>query len=133
MGSYLTRQMSQCSPSGDSHKYAAYIAIERGGRKTDILNLAILLELFKLATYEVIGGKNMEIFVRINEPEKIKYLSNGNYRNQVLADTEKKRKKSQEVLFHFMMSNLDDEQRWDVIENYFIGNEDYVETILGIS
>lgn len=129
---YLVRQLSQCAPNNSENIHSSYVAISNGNKKTDILQLSILLELFALATYEVVGGKNTEIFIRINDPMKIKRLSMSNYRNTILTDIERKRKKSQEVLQYFMKSKLSDEERWDVIENYFLGHEEYVNSKLGI-
>ncbi|AYF55171.1 ATP-dependent DNA helicase RecQ [Clostridium novyi] len=131
-GNYLIRQITQCVPKGSDNIHSSYIAICRGEHKTDMLQLSILLELFGLATYEVIGGKNIEIFVRINDPLKIKKLSNVNYRNNILTQIEDKRRKSQDILQKFMSSKLSDEERWDVIENYFLGNDEYVNHKLGI-
>lgn len=131
-GNYLLRQLSQCVPNNSENIHSSYVAISKGNKKTDILQLSILLELFALATYEVVGGKNTEIFIRINDPMKIKRLSISNYRNTILTDIERKRKKSQEVLQYFMKSKLSDEERWDVIENYFLGHEEYVNRKLGI-
>lgn len=131
-GNYLIRQLMQCSPNCDNNIHSSYIAISKGDKKTDILQLSIMLELFGLATYEVVGGKNTEIFVRINDPLKIKRLSNGVYKNGLLTEIESKKRKSQEILMQFMCSKLTDEERWDVIENYFLGNEEFVEDKLGI-
>lgn len=132
LGNYLVRQLAQCAPNNSLNIHSSYIAISKGDKKTDVLQLAILLELFALATYEVVGGKNTEIFIRINDPMKIKRLAASNYRNTILADIERKRKKSQEVLQYFMKSKLSDDERWDIIENYFLGNEEYVNSKLGI-
>ncbi|MDY3208817.1 DEAD/DEAH box helicase [Clostridium baratii] len=129
---YLVRQLSQCAPNNSENIHSSYVAISNSNKKTDVLQLSILLELFALATYEVVGGKNTEIFIRINDPMKIKRLSMSNYRNTILTDIERKRKKSQEVLQYFMKSKLSDEERWDVIENYFLGHEEYVNSKLGI-
>lgn len=131
--SYLIRQLAQCKPNKEENTHSSYIAFSTGDRKTDVLQLSIILELFGLATYEVVGGKNTEIFIRINDPSKIKRLSISNYRNSILSDIERKKRKSQDVLYHFMKKELSNEQRWDVIENYFLGNEEFVDEMLGIS
>lgn len=132
LGNYLVRQLAQCEPNNSQNVHSSYIAISKGDKKTDVLQLSILLELFALATYEVVGGKNTEIFIRINDPMKIKRLAVSNYRNTILTNIERKRKKSQEVLQYFMRSKLSDDERWDIIENYFLGNEEYVNSKLGI-
>ncbi|MEG2411518.1 MAG: helicase-related protein [Clostridium sp.] len=131
-GNYMVRQISKCVPNNGSNIHSAYIPMSRDNVKSDIMELSILLEVFGVATYEIIGGKNTEIFIRINDPIKIKMLSSGKYRNEILTSIEKKRKNSQEVLQKFMLSNLSNDERWDVIEDYFLGNEDVVKEKLHI-
>ena len=88
---YLVRQLSQCAPNNSENIHSSYVAISNSNKKTDVLQLSILLELFALATYEVVGGKNTEIFIRINDPMKIKRLSMSNYRNTILTDIEREK------------------------------------------
>lgn len=127
---YLSRMMQQCKPKLNENNYSAYIPVSKDGSKPELMYLSILLELFNFASYEVIGGRNTEIFIRINDPTKLRKLSNSNYSNVILTDIERKRKKSQEILSKFMTKDLSTEDRWDVIENYFLGREDIVDMIL---
>lgn len=95
--------------------------------------LAEILEVLKLATYTVKGGDNPEIFIRLNDPVKIQSLSvNKRYSNNVLRDLNDKHAYSSKVIRGFFRAELDDSARWDLIEEYFLGNDDYVAQVLGI-
>lgn len=87
------------------------------------LRLALLLESFDLATYTVAGGRTPELFVRINDPAKIGSICKGEYENAILADMERRRHKSEGDVTRFFTLDLDDGERWDLIERYFLGRE----------
>lgn len=126
----IMRVFMQCKNTSSDNVYSTFIPIHRSNNRPPLMYLAILLELFNLGSYEVMGGKNMEIFIRLNDPLKLKRLSNKNYSNSILTEIERKRKKSQEILKGFMQTELSDNERWDLIENYFLGNEEMVNMIL---
>lgn len=126
--SYVMRQFMQCKIISDN-KYTTYIPISNNN-KPSLIYIAIILELFNLASYEVIGGKNTEIFIRINDPAKLRRLSYGKYNNTILTDIDRKRKRSQEILSNFMQAKISNDERWNVIEHYFLGKEEVVDLIL---
>lgn len=129
---YFTRLLEQSHPNMDEKTFSTYIPLGRGNKQHDLVQLAIYLELFGLASYEIIGGKNIEIFLRVNDPAKLRKIVEGNYRNHILTDIEKKRKRSEKLLASFLRSQLSNQQRWDVIEDYFLGREENVSHMLGI-
>lgn len=95
--------------------------------------LAELLQTLGLATYEVRGGDNPEIFVRLNDPTKIKTLSNDQrYNNSVLKEQNDRHNYSEKVITAFFMATMDSNERWDLVEEYFLGNDDYVANRLGL-
>ncbi len=95
--------------------------------------LAEILEVLKLATYTVKGGDNPEIFIRLNDPVKIQSLSvDKHYSNNVLRELNDKHAYSSKVIRGFFRAELDDPARWDLIEEYFLGNDAYVAQVLGI-
>lgn len=96
--------------------------------------LAELLQTLKLATYEVRGGDNPEIFVRLNDPVKLKELSaDKRYSNDVLKELDARHDYSSKVISGFFLTSMPDEERWDLVEEYFLGNDDYVADRLGIA
>jgi hypothetical protein len=127
----IARVISGCSNLNSENEYLTFIP-QQSGSKPPILFLAILLELFGLASYQIIGGMNTEIFIRVNDPLRLKRLSELNYSNGLLTEIERKRKRSQEILSNFMTKEFDDEERWNLIEEYFLGKDDLVNEKLGL-
>lgn len=96
--------------------------------------LAEILQVLNLATYTVRGGDNPEIFIRLNDPLKIHSLSlDKSYSNNVLRELNDRHSYSSKVIRGFFTTEMEDSERWDLIEEYFLGNDDYVAKVLGIS
>lgn len=129
---HVSRLLAQCVPNINRATFDTYVAISKNRNQNSIIYLAILLELFGLASYEIIGGKNTEIFIRVNDPAKIRRLLQTNYSNNILKDIERKRNRSQKVITQFMKKNMSDEQRWNIIEKYFLGRDEEISAFLGI-
>lgn len=127
-----TRVMSQCKANINPRLFSTYIPFNKNGKMNDVFKLAIILELFELASYEVIGGKNMEIFIRINDPSKLRNAAEKNYRNLLVSRINERRKYSEKVFIQFLKSNLTTYQRWNLIEDYFLGYDEKVADMLGI-
>ena len=107
---------------------------KKNGKYSEYQLVASLLELFDLATYDLVGGRNPQIFVRINDPLKLKRIAESEvaYRNGILTDIEARHTRAADIMNRFMMSALDDSDRWRIIENYFLGNDGIVDSELGI-
>ncbi len=132
----IKRYIKQCLPnSNDGKSFTAYLPIPKRNEKySEYQLIASLLELFNLATYELVGGKNPQIFVRINDPLKLKRIaeSKNEYRNSLLTTIEDRHKRAAEIVDKFMSVTLSDSDRWSLIENYFLGNDGLVDAQLGI-
>ena len=90
-----------------------------------IIRLAYMIETFNLGTYELSGGELPSIFIRINDPLKLNKLAKKDYTNLILKRIEQKQENSVKIMEDFFMSNDNDVNRWDFIEDYFLGrNED---------
>jgi len=86
------------------------------------IKIAYLIESLLLGSYQVSGGKLSQIYIRINEPYKLQLLAGDrNYTNEVLQDIYKKHKRSVEQMEEFFTSKMNNVERWDYIENYFLG------------
>ena len=96
------------------------------------MKLLELLELLELATYEVIGGRNLEIFVRLNDPLKISRIAQNQSNNSLLREIVRRHKEAQSIMAAFLQKPLDTPARWDLIEDYFLGHEDVVRSALGL-
>lgn len=90
-------------------------------KNAGLFRLSFALEAFELATYEITGGENPGIFIRINDPGKLKRISKSNYSNKILAEIDRRQKTSVKIMDFFFNSNMESNERWDFIERYFLG------------
>ena len=91
----------------------------------DLLNyirLGSLLEILGMGTYESRGGNNPMIFIRINDPKRINQdAADVGYINSILANIEKRYNSSSELFDHFFLNSFKNEDRWNLIEDFFLG------------
>lgn len=125
MPNYFVQLASQCAPD-ENNIFQAFIPMGKNNRQPERLRLLSILELLGLASYQVEGGQNMEVFVRINDPEKLGKLTAEKYSNAVLTDIKRRHKSAQEIMLNFMARDFTSEQRWNLIEEYFLGREETV-------
>lgn len=91
-------------------------------KNEDIVKLSEFLNSLGVADYQRIGGDQPSIFVRVNNPYYLQYLiRNGNYENDILKGIYEKYRFSERVFTYFFTTSMTDEQRWDFIEEYFLG------------
>ena len=96
-----------------------------------VVKVAELLNSLNIADYERLGGDKAAIFVRINNPVFINdLLRRGVYSNLILNNIYDKYNFSEWVFSYFFNTKMDDKQRWDFIEAYFLGADK--ETLMGI-
>lgn len=101
---------------------------------TNYIRLGSLLEIMELASYESLGGDNPMLFIRINDPLRIKRDSeDDNYYNTLLKRTLDRYQSSSELFDHFFLHSFDNEERWNFIEDYFLGksNDELLEIYPG--
>ena len=88
-------------------------------------NLLKLLSLLDLITFEIEGGNNPEIFIRLNAPDKIKNIVEDRilYKNKYVEKAKEKHYRSVKILDYFFRNfkNNQNNERWDFVEKYFLG------------
>ena len=114
----LMRKLAQVQDS----QYAGYIAVNDDNKAVTTLKI---LSLFDYISYDLQGGEEPEIFIRLNSPEKIARLASPQnfYANSYVTRANKKHERDVKVLKRFFVDLHDDKERWDYIENYFLGND----------
>lgn len=91
----------------------------------DIIKLSEFLNSFGVADYQRLSGDQPVIFVRINNPYYLKQLIKGNkYKNDILENIYEKYRFSERIFTYFFTTKMTDEQRWDFIEAYFLGESE---------
>ncbi len=104
----------------DESSYSSYMNIAND----EWSNIALkLLSIFDYISYEILGGEEPEIFIRLNDPQKIKNIVLGNtyYSNNYVNRAKQKHDRDVNVLLRFFNYLSSDIERWDYIENYFLG------------
>lgn len=89
----------------------------------DLFRVIYLLEIFNLCSYEILGGESPEIFIRLNDPLKVGRISSdtNNYNNEILKMVRKRHENSNAILRKFFSELSTDQERWNFIEDYFLG------------
>ena len=86
------------------------------------LLLAQLLEILELADVKISVGNNPEFFIRINSPSAIeKIVRNKSYKSKTVSLVDYKHKESCRLMEKFFTELTSDEDRWNFIEQYFLG------------
>jgi ATP-dependent DNA helicase RecQ len=106
----------------NAENYTSFIPAQ-SPRTRERLKLAYLMEILDLATYEVSGGELPQMFVRINDPQKIHSLARKDYVNNVVSGVERRHQNSVDIMTYFFQAKMNDSQRWQYIEEYFLGTD----------
>lgn len=134
MANWMDQKLVNCAPNREETEYMGYIPATIGGKQNPVMRLLAVLEIFGLASYEVRGGQNLEIFVRVNDPQKIRSLSEDRrYKNLQLQEIHRRHVAAENMMTAFLTSDLTTKQRWDLIEDYFLGHDEVVAQVLGLN
>lgn len=121
--------LNKCLPDNGENVFQTYLSMDAVTKEE--LDLAVLLELFGLATYETRGGDDPELFIRLNDPNKVNALANDpRYRNDILYEIGERHRASKDLITKFFFAKISDELRWDLIESYFLGESEKVTAFL---
>ena len=125
----LRRALAGCTPN-EGKNYVVYLNRDRYAAKFQI---AELLEVLGLAEYENRGGSGADLFVRLNSPSKINaFARDPRYSNAVLKDLNERHRRSSSLITRFFTSDMESDDRWDLVEHYFLGHDEYVAEKLGM-
>ena len=104
----------------NTSSYSSFMNVESNNKSNVALKL---LSIFDYITYEVLGGEEPEIFIRLNDPNKVKGIVLGNiyYSNNYISRARQKHDRDIGVLLHFFNKLITDTERWNFIEDYFLG------------
>lgn len=90
--------------------------------KDNLVKLCEFLDSLGVASYQRVGGDQPAIFIRINNPSYLNMLVHSNsYTNDILEKIHQKYHYSERVFTYFFTTPMTDSQRWDFIEEYFLG------------
>jgi len=105
------------------NKVSKYININSPKDKI-FIQIAQLLEFFDLATFEAKGGTDPKIFIRINDPNRLRLTALDDYYiNDIASDVYTRFESSTDLMTYFFASKLTSKEKWDLVENYFLGKD----------
>lgn len=88
------------------------------------VRLGYFLEILELGTFEIKGGENPMVFIRINDPLRIERDSyNNRYTNTLLSKTLERHNLSNQIFDHFFLRSFTNDERWDFVEDFFPGSD----------
>ena len=92
--------------------------------RSDPLVIAVqIMELFDLTSYTFEAGNRPEFFIRVNSEDIIKrVISNPNYHSETLKNISNLHFTSVNYMKYFFENLKSDKERWQFIEDYFLGN-----------
>lgn len=81
--------------------------------------------LFNYIFYEIVGGEEPEIFIQLNDPKRIENIAMDKvrYSNSYVNTVREKNERDAKILLKFFTKISSDEERWEYIENYFLGRD----------
>lgn len=130
--SLFMRYISPCKPTTKDNSYVRFYPLITN-KQIEIMPLLRILELLGLANYEIRGGEKAEIFIRINDPAKLDRIAkDGKYTNKVLHSIQQHHRKNEKLMIAFFTTEMNESDRWELIEQYFLGNMDFVQNVLKI-
>ncbi len=126
--SSLLRRLNGLFGNTDSFIVERFVTNKESNTE-NYIRLGYFLEILELGTFEIKGGENPMVFIRINDPERIARDSNNdNYSNTLLSKTLERHYLSNQIFDHFFLRSFSNEERWNFIEDYFLGSD--VDTLI---
>ena len=74
-------------------------------------------------SFKMIGGANSQLYIYINQIQTLKNIISapGNYKNKLLQSVSDRHLISVNMLTYLYENDFSSEERWNIIENYFLG------------
>jgi ATP-dependent DNA helicase RecQ len=119
----LTSRLNNLFGNTDDFIVNRYVT-NKESNSINYVRLGYFLEMLELGTFEIKGGENPMVFIRINDPLRIERDSNNNsYNNTLLSKTLERHHLSNQIFDHFFLRSFSNDERWDFIEDFFLGSD----------
>ena len=82
-----------------------------------------VLEALDVLSFEMIGGANSQLYIYMNQIQALKNIINDpyHYENRLLDMVSERHQVSVQMLTYLYENEFTNEERWDILENYFLG------------
>lgn len=110
---------------GRTDRSATRFVSNTGEYLLNYVRLGSLMEIIGIGSYESSGGDNPMVFIRLNEPRRVASdASDKNYNNHLLSNIKLRYKTSTHIFDHFFLNSFGNDQRWNFIEDFFLGESE---------
>ena len=114
------KKLGELINANDTNKVVRYKSKDDS---VPFVRIGHLIEILDLGSFEMRGGDNPMIFIRVNSPERVrKDCFNKSYENILYDKTKDKHEISSELMNHFFTRHFSNEERWNFIEDFFLGS-----------
>lgn len=119
----LLNRLNSLYGNTDSTTVERYVT-NKEANAISYVRLGYFLEMLELGTFEIKGGENPMVFIRINDPNRIERDSNNSgYSNSLLNKTLERHYLSNQIFDHFFLRSFTNIERWNFIEDFFLGTD----------
>lgn len=119
----LTNRLTHLFGNTDEYIVNRYVT-NKESNSINYVRLGYFLEMLELGTFEIKGGENPMVFIRINDPLRIERdSSNNSYNNTLLSKTLERHHLSNQIFDHFFLRSFSNDERWDFVEDFFLGSD----------
>ncbi|QWB96214.1 DEAD/DEAH box helicase [Mycoplasmatota bacterium] len=92
-------------------------------RSDTLIVMAQIFELLGIAKYSIKSGDRPEFFMRVNGADVLERMATQEYKSVTVENINDLHNNSIRIMNHFFTKLTSDEERWDLIEKYFLGDE----------
>jgi hypothetical protein len=81
------------------------------------------MELIDLTKYEIKAGDRPQYFIRINSATALNKVSDDSYQSKTVNNVKLRHDNSIKIMSYFFTKLNNDKDRWDLVEDYFLGKK----------
>jgi ATP-dependent DNA helicase RecQ len=121
----IMRKSFSTSLEDDQKLFIENNSVEQKGKmtKNPLLVLAQIMELLDLAKYEIKAGDRPQYFIRVNSATGLNRVSDDSYQSKTVSNVRIRHVNSIKIMSYFFTKLNNDKERWNLVEDYFLGNK----------
>ncbi len=100
-----------------------YIVNSGGQTAKELSTILGILEALDVLRFKMMGGANSQLYIYVNQIRNLKNIINnpGDYKNRLLETVSERHLISVQMLTYIYESGFNNDEIWEIIENYFLG------------
>lgn len=104
-------------------KGTLYIINDNGNKTKESSVILGILESLDVLSFKMLGGANSQLYIYINQIQSLRNILQApfNYKNRLLETVSERHTISVQMLTYLYENEFSSEERWNLIEDYFLG------------